>query len=55
MTNGFAKSVPNGGSYEGDDAAWPAELRVFQAEGRIEIDFGSENELIRVYELLTER
>ena len=39
MTKGFAKSVPDAGTYEGNDAAWPAELRVFQAEGRIEIDF----------------
>jgi DUF971 family protein len=39
VTNGFAKSVPDAGTYEGNDAAWPAELRVFQAEGRIEIDF----------------
>ncbi|MBS0526590.1 MAG: DUF971 domain-containing protein [Proteobacteria bacterium] len=36
---GFAKSAPAGGSYEADDAPWPAELRVFQNEGRIEIDF----------------
>src|SRR5581483_11139194 len=36
---GFAKSTPDGGSYESDDAPWPAELRVFQKEGRIEIDF----------------
>ena len=40
MTAGsFPKSVPDAGSYEGNDAMWPAELRVFQAEGRIEIDF----------------
>ena len=39
MTDRFPKSVPDAGSYEGNDAAWPAELRVFQAEGRIEIDF----------------
>ena len=37
--NGFAKSAPDGGSYEADTAPWPAELRVFQNEGRIEIDF----------------
>jgi len=36
---GFAKSAPDGGSYEADNAPWPAELRVFQNEGRIEIDF----------------
>ena len=36
---GFPKSVPDAGSYEAGDAPWPAELRVFQAEGRIEIDF----------------
>jgi DUF971 family protein len=39
VTDRFPKSVPDAGSYEGNDAAWPAELRVFQAEGRIEIDF----------------
>jgi len=38
-TDGFAKSVPATGTYEGNDAPWPAELRVFQGEGRIEIDF----------------
>jgi DUF971 family protein len=37
--DGFAKSAPDGGSYEADNAPWPAELRVFQNEGRIEIDF----------------
>jgi DUF971 family protein len=37
--DGFPKSVPESGTYEGNDAPWPAELRVFQAEGRIEIDF----------------
>jgi DUF971 family protein len=37
--DGFPKSAPEGGTYEGNDAPWPAELRVFQAEGRIEIDF----------------
>ena len=37
--NGFPKSVPDGGSYEADNAPWPAELRVFKDEGRIEIDF----------------
>ena len=31
--------MPDGGSYEADNAPWPAELRVFQSEGRIEIDF----------------
>ena len=36
---GFAKSVPDKGHYEADDAPWPAELRVFKAEGRLEIDF----------------
>ena len=39
MSDGFAKSAPDGGSYEADNAPWPAELRVFQNEGRIEIDF----------------
>jgi DUF971 family protein len=37
--NGFTKSVPDEGSYEGNDAPWPEELRVFKGEGRIEIDF----------------
>ena len=37
--SGFAKSAPDGGSYEADTAPWPAELRVFQNEGRVEIDF----------------
>ena len=37
--NGIPKSVPDQGSYESNDAPWPAELRVFKAEGRIEIDF----------------
>jgi DUF971 family protein len=36
---GFAKSVPDGGHYEGTEAPWPEELRVFKSEGRIEIDF----------------
>ena len=36
---GFAKSAPDGGSYEADNAPWPAEQRVIQNEGRIEIDF----------------
>jgi len=39
MADGFPKSVPDAGNYEANDAPWPAELRVFQAEGRIEIDF----------------
>ena len=38
-TNGIPKSVPEQGSYETSDAPWPSELRVFKAEGRIEIDF----------------
>ena len=37
--NDFPKSVPDAGSYEADGAPWPAELRVFKSEGRIEIDF----------------
>jgi DUF971 family protein len=37
--NGIPKSVPDQGSYETSDAPWPVELRVFKAEGRIEIDF----------------
>ena len=39
MTDGFAKSVPDEGSYEATSAPWPDELRVFKEEGRIEIDF----------------
>lgn len=35
----FPKSVPDAGHYEDKDAPWPNELRVFKAEGRIEIDF----------------
>ena len=38
-TDGIPKSVPDQGSYESSDAPWPSELRVFKAEGRIEIDF----------------
>lgn len=34
----FPKSVPDEGSYE-TTAPWPVELRVFKAEGRLEIDF----------------
>jgi DUF971 family protein len=37
--SGIPKSAPDGGSYESNDAPWPNELRVFKAEGRIEIDF----------------
>ena len=37
--DGFPKSAPDAGSYEADNAPWPAELRVFKSEGRIEIDF----------------
>jgi len=37
--SGIPKSVPDQGSYESKDAPWPNELRVFKAEGRIEIDF----------------
>ena len=36
---GFTKSVPDEGSYESTSAPWPAELRVFKEEGRLEIDF----------------
>ena len=35
----FPKSVPDIGHYEGEDAPWPAELRLFREEGRLEIDF----------------
>ena len=38
-TDGFTKSVPDEGSYESTSAPWPAELRVFTEEGRLEIDF----------------
>jgi DUF971 family protein len=37
--DGVPKSVPDQGNYETNDAPWPAELRVFKSEGRIEIDF----------------
>lgn len=37
--DGAPKSVPDQGNYETTDAPWPAELRVFKSEGRIEIDF----------------
>lgn len=39
MSEDFPKSVPDGGSYESSTAPWPAELRVFKGEGRLEIDF----------------
>ncbi len=35
----FIKAVPDEGSYESTTAPWPAELRVFKEEGRLEIDF----------------
>ena len=35
----FAKSVPDGGDYESDNAPWPTELRLFKEEGRLEIEF----------------
>ena len=35
----FPKSAPDGGSYEAPTAPWPRELRVFKAEGRLEVDF----------------
>ena len=38
-SDGFAKSVPDEGSYESTSAPWPSELRVFKEEGRLEIDF----------------
>ena len=38
-TDNFIKSVPDEGSYESTTAPWPAELRVFKEEGRLEIDF----------------
>jgi len=37
--DGFPKSVPDGGGYEASTVPWPNELRVFKAEGRLEIDF----------------
>ena len=37
--SGTPKSVPDQGHYEGGDAPWPTELRVFKAAGRLEIDF----------------
>ena len=38
-SDGFAKSVPDEGSYESTSAPWPSGLRVFKEEGRLEIDF----------------
>lgn len=38
-TGGFAKSVPDEGSYDSTSAPWPTELRVLKEEGRLEIDF----------------
>ena len=35
----FPKAAPEEGSYESATAPWPVELRVFKAEGRLEIDF----------------
>ena len=35
----FPKSAPDIGHYESADAPWPAELRLFKEEGRLEIDF----------------
>lgn len=35
----FPKSVPDEGSYEESTAPWPTELRVFKAEGKVEVDF----------------
>jgi DUF971 family protein len=37
--SGFPRSSPDTGSYEADGAPWPAELRVFKSEARLEIDF----------------
>jgi DUF971 family protein len=37
--DGFPKSVPDEGGYEPASAPWPAELRVFKEEGRLEVDF----------------
>jgi DUF971 family protein len=38
-TDDFIKAVPDEGSYEPASAPWPAELRLFKEEGRLEIDF----------------
>jgi DUF971 family protein len=38
-TDDFIKAVPDEGSYEAPSAPWPAELRLFKKEGRLEIDF----------------
>jgi DUF971 family protein len=35
----FPKSVPDEGSYEASTTPWPAELRLFKAEARLEVDF----------------
>ncbi len=37
--SGIPKSVPEQGHYESEDAPWPTELRLFKAEGRLEIEF----------------
>ncbi|WIM10863.1 DUF971 domain-containing protein [Enhydrobacter sp.] len=39
VTDRFPKSAPDEGSYEANTTPWPNELRVFKAEGRIEVDF----------------
>ena len=38
-TDKIAKSVPDEGHYESSTAPWPTELRLFQEEGRLEIEF----------------
>jgi DUF971 family protein len=35
----FPKSVPDEGHYESEEAPWPAELRLYKEEGRLEIDY----------------
>jgi DUF971 family protein len=39
LSPGTGASAPEEGRYGTDTAPWPAELRVFRSEGRIEIDF----------------
>ena len=38
-TDKMAKSVPDHGSYESEDAPWPTELRLIKDEARLEVEF----------------
>jgi DUF971 family protein len=50
--DGIPKSVPDEGSYESSTAPWPAELRVFKSEGKVEIDFSDGKQFILPAEYL---